>query len=45
MLVFINIDLVCKKSWETLLYEQVVIILCLFIGSQRPICPKIQSYS
>ena len=38
MLVFINVDLVCINF--RIFFEEVMIILCLFIGYQPHICPK-----
>ena len=34
MLVFVNVDLVWKKSGEIITFEEVMITLCLFIGCQ-----------
>ena len=39
MLDFINVDLVCKMF--RFFFEEVMIILCLFIGYQPQVSPKI----
>ena len=40
MLVFINVDLVCKNFRKIIIFEEVMVNLCLFRGYQPRLCPK-----